>query len=555
MKRNGDMDMGLNCPSCGGKLFFDIGKQVLKCGYCSQEFSVEEYRQNNEGETQQVTYDTVVYTCRNCGAELTAPDEQTVAYCSYCGSEQMLSAKHEQLLRPKKIIPFKKTKREAKTQYAEALKGKLYVPKEFKDPQFLEGFRGIYLPYYSYSAMVPEKDIFLRGHAHYTKSGYDYDEDYDVYASLGGHSQDVNFDASAAFDDTLANEIAPFQAKDMTDFHEGYLAGLYADKATTSGATYIEAVEDLAIDSIYDEIEKQTPKVKVDRPGTKEMKKAELGITAIDCEVSLFPVWFLTWRNKKRVAYSVMNGQTGKMTTDIPVNKKLFFLISLAAAAVIFIILSILPIFLVPKTLCSIAAIILLISSILLHKELKRIYERESHIYDYGDTQHKAKKKKMKAQQAKGVVPSQKKSSNTSNQKSLRWIAWIAPCGYLLLWIIYAFINGFSFLHTFLSGKYAVVFALVLPAQLVFSIFTIINAVRVTRKTAIIPAIIAPLVLIGGLVVAAFNSPYDYWYYGTALACLVALILNALSAINYFNYLTTRPVPNFFRREGADNAK
>jgi len=33
------------------------------------------------------------------------------------------------------------------------------------------------------------------------------------------------------------------------------------------------------------------------------------------------------------------------------------------------------------------------------------------------------------------------------------------------------------------------------------------------------------------------------------------VIINCLSCINYFNYLTTRPVPNFFRREGANNAK
>ena len=111
--------MGVNCPSCGGKMFFDIGNQVLRCGYCNTTRYVEEYRSVNEAETQQMTYDSVVFTCRNCGAELTAPDEQTVAYCSYCGSEQMLTAKHEQLQRPKKIIPFKQTKQQAMEKYAQ----------------------------------------------------------------------------------------------------------------------------------------------------------------------------------------------------------------------------------------------------------------------------------------------------------------------------------------------------------------------------------------------------------------------------------------------------
>ena len=547
--------MGINCPSCGGKMYFDIGQQVLKCTYCDTTKTIQEYKSVNEAAKQKMTYDSVVYTCRNCGAELTAPDEQTVAYCSYCGSEQMLSAKHEELLRPKKIIPFKKTKRQAKNAYEAALKGKLYVPKEFKDPQFLEGFRGIYLPYFSYEAVVPEKEVGLTGSSHYTSGGYDYDETYNISASLGGKSQDVNFDASAAFDDTLANEIAPYQDKDLTDFHEGYLAGFYADKATTSGATYIQAAEQLAVDSIYSEISRAAGKVKVDEPKTLPEKKAQLGVGAIDCEVSYFPVWFLTWRHKNRVAYSVMNGQTGKITMDIPVNKKMFLLISFAAAAVLFIILSLLPTFILPKTICSIAAIILIISSILLHNEIKRIYARESHVYDYGDTTHTAKKKEMKAQQASGVVPSQ---TNATKKKSRGWIGWVIPIGYIVFLFFISVVaeGGISFIGNLFTGNsFPLVFLIAFPIQLVFSIFTIINASRIQRKTAIIPAIFAPLVFAGGILVALMNSPYDAWYYGTAIACLIAIILNAVSAINYFNYLTTRPVPNFFRREGANNEK
>ncbi len=545
--------MAINCPSCGGKMYFNISKQLLKCSYCDTEKTVEEYKAVNEAEEQKMTYDSVVFTCRNCGAELTAPDEQAVAYCSYCGSEQMLTAKHEELLKPKRIIPFKKSKKQAMNEYAKALKGKLYVPKEFKDPQFLEGFRGIYLPYYAYNAVVPQKDVALTGEAHYTKDKYDYDEEYNIFATLGGHSKDVHFDASSAFDDTLANEIAPFQEKDLVEFHEGYLAGLYADKATANGATYIEAAEQLATESIYKEIERKVPKVKVDKPATVAEQKAQLGISAIDCEVSYFPVWFLTWRHKNRVAYSVMNGQTGKITMDIPVNKKIFLLISLAAAVVIFALLSILPMFILPKTLCSIAAVILVISGILLHSEIKKIYQRESHIYDYGDTTHAAKKKKMKAKQSSGVVPSQ--SNATTKKASGKWIGWLIPIGWIVIWFILSAGRGLSLIGQLLSSAQTFIFIVAFPIQLIFSIFTIINAARIQRKMAIIPAIIAPLVLLGGIVVLMINSPYDYWYYGTALACLVAVILNAISAINYFNYLTTRPVPNFFRREGANNAQ
>lgn len=535
-------------------MVFDITNQALKCSYCGTRLSIEEYKGSNEAEKQPVTYDSVVYTCRNCGAELTAPDEQTVAYCSYCGGEQMLMAKHEQLLRPKRIIPFKKSKKQAKNEYQKALKGKLYVPKEFKDPNFLEGFRGIYLPYFSYNAVVPKNEIMLKGEAHYTKGNYDYDEEYDVYASVGGRTQEINFDASSAFDDTLANEIAPFMASDLTEFHEGYLAGLYADKATANGSIYVKAAQELAVDSIYKEIEKEVPKVSLTRSKNAEEDRRRVGLGAVDCEVSYFPVWFLTWKNKNRVAYSVMNGQTGKLTTDIPVNKGMFFLVSLIAAAILFGILSVLPMFILPKMICAIAAVLLLVSGILLHREVKKIYERESHVYDYGDTLHTAEKKKMTPRQAAEAEKTQASGAKKKKSKT-GWIGWVIPFAYIIFLFLFYSARGAGALLEMLSTSYTVVFFIVLPIQLVFSIFTIINAARIERKMAIAPAIIAPIVLIAGIVIGLINSPYDYWYYGTALACLAAMVLNGLSAINYFNYLTTRPVPNFFRREGANNEK
>ncbi len=540
--------MGIGCPSCGGKMIFDISGQVLKCEYCDTRIEVPDYKSNNEGEEQKVTYDTLVYTCRNCGAELAAPDEQVVAYCAYCGSEAMLSSRHEELLRPQTIIPFKKTKQQACDEYEKAIKGKLYVPKEYKSAQFLEGFRGIYLPYFSYEAVIPEKQIRIKGTANYSSGGYDYSEVYDIDAAIGGRTRGVSFDASSAFDDTIANEIAPFNEQDEEDFHEGYLAGFYADKTTTDERTYMTEATQLTVDSIYEDVERNVQKVQVDRENTIDQEKEKIGIGAIDCNVSYFPVWFLTWRNKNRVAYSVMNGQSGKMATDIPVDKKKFFLVSLIAAAVIFVILSLLPIFILPSTISMIAGVVLVISGIILHREIKAIYERESHVYDYGDTQHTAKKKRVKARATGDSKPSGMK------------IGFIAVA---LLIVLYIVTYGFSMissggrtigaLETF-GGK-GTIFMIALPFQLYFSIRTISNAARLEKRSAIIPAILALVVIVAGIVIGIMNPAHDFWYYGTALACLAAVLVNCISAANYFNFLNTRPVPNFFGREGADNEK
>ena len=517
-------------------MVFDIPKQALQCVHCGTVLPVTEYSQNNAAYYSSDTYQANLYTCRSCGAELIAPDEQTVAYCAYCGGEAFLNQKDTPLTKPQRIIPFKRSKDSAKSAYAAALKNKLYVPKQLKQGEFLESFHGIYLPYWSFDAHIPERQVFLEGHKSYTKGRYDYHEDYAINVQLGGSVSGLSYDASEAFDDTIANEIAPFDRKDERPFEEGYLAGFYSDRPTTDVRIYQEEARQAAADAVIKEVEMHTVGITVSQP------KNGTGLQGITPDgmmtsVSLFPVWFLTWRKGDRVAYSVMNGQSGKMSMDLPVDRKKFFLVSLLAAVVLFAMLSIASGFILPKIAAVVSAIFLLISSITLHGELKQIYIKENHIYDYGDTKSRAKKGRRRT----GYTA--KKSGGTSFNAAII----IGICMVVFPSIGWTFFKG-------LLGKGNAVFMITLIVQLIFSVKTILKTSGVAKKTAVIPAIIAPLVLTAGLVIFGSNPAADYWYYGTAIGCLVGMIVNCLSAINYFNYLTTRPVPNFFRRGGANNA-
>ena len=540
---------GISCPSCGGKMIFDIPNQNLKCHYCDNRIEVNDYNTNNKAEEHKDVYSTLVFTCRNCGAELLAPDEQTVAYCSYCGSESMLDGKYEDVLRPKKIVPFQKSKKQAKNEYEKALKGKFYIPKEFKDSSFLEEFRGIYLPYYSYEAVIPEKNIQLTGKKKYTRGGYDYNEEYAIEADIGGTAKGIKYDASAAFDDTIANEIAPFKQKDEKNFSDAYLAGFYADKATTDVDNYLEYATEDALDEVYKDIEKRTGGVDVNNDKKLEEKKEEISIESFNCNVTMYPVWFLTWRHKNRVAYSVMNGQTGKIAMDIPVDKKKFFLISAAIAVVVFVLLSILPVFILPRMMAVIAAIILCVSGIALRKEVKRIYEKENHLYDYGDSSHAVKKKRIKLETDSGRKnKGKKKSSGGSGCTIALGLYFLFLFGAGIVSLLISLVNG---INAGSADGYFMGAALIV--QGITSFFIIRYAVALDKKSAIVPALFSALAVLFGFAAAVMNPVHDYWYYGSALACLVGLVLNSLSAINYFNYLTTRPVPNFFTREGAEN--
>ena len=139
----------MKCPNCSGTLVFDIKEQNLKCRHCSQTFDVKNYKVDASAE-ELVFEDARFYTCKSCGAQLISGDDKAVEYCTYCGSQAILESNLSGIKNPKYIIPFKITKTKCKDIYRRQLKNKLYIPKEFKDPDFIDRFRPFYIPYWMY---------------------------------------------------------------------------------------------------------------------------------------------------------------------------------------------------------------------------------------------------------------------------------------------------------------------------------------------------------------------------------------------------------------------
>ena len=530
--------MAVKCPSCGGKMAFNVPTQALRCGHCDTDIQIDDYDLSNDAEVNQDTYMVMIYTCPNCGAELSAPDDQTVAYCSYCGGESNLTMKQEEAIKPARIIPFKISKEKAVKTYEEALSSYLYVPKELKEGKHLDGFRGIYIPYLNYEVDIPDKALKLKATKYYTDGKWDYNEEYEIDAEIGGTIKGISFDASSSFDDSIAREISPFDITEEEDFKEAYIAGFYSDKLTTPPDTYSNIVEEMAIDTVYRSIGERAEGVRVIAPQEHSEKKRQTGVAGYRHRVDLFPVWFLTWKNKGRVAYSVMNGQTGKLSMDIPVDTKAFFKVSGIATAILFVLFSLIPMFILPKTISWMAAIFLMISSIVFYSEISKIYYRENRIFDIGNVNVKTEKLKKK----KAKFP--------------KWIRVVL--GTLLGLIIFAIAAFLTLMVIFDSSRRmtnSVVYAITLLIQIILFIKTTSRVKKIEKKTAFIPMLIGIIVLGIGLSIGITNPVYDYWYYGMAIFCLIGMLANMVSMINYLNYLTTRPVPDFFKREGADHGK
>ena len=114
---------------------------------------------------------------------------------------------------------------------------------------------------------------------------------------------------------TLWN-LEPFDASEAVDFQTAYLAGYLADKYDVS--------KDDSIDRANKRIKKSTEDCfasTVRGYATLRTENSNVGINGKKTRYALYPVWILntTWRGKKYTF--AMNGQTGKMVGNLPMDK------------------------------------------------------------------------------------------------------------------------------------------------------------------------------------------------------------------------------------------
>ena len=213
------------CPNCGGNLKFDIPTQQLACAYCGTHLDPYAIQKETDA-AEQNYFETTVYTCPQCAGEIISMDNEAASFCSFCGASTILSSRISKEKRPRFIIPFKKTKEDCKQAYAKKMRSAFFVPKELKNPEYIDGFRGIYMPYWTYQ--LTQKDrVILKGKKSYRKGDYIITDHYDLSGDLDAYYLGYSYDASSSFYDNISEALAPYDAKELVNFTPSFLSGFY----------------------------------------------------------------------------------------------------------------------------------------------------------------------------------------------------------------------------------------------------------------------------------------------------------------------------------------
>lgn len=532
------------CPKCSGSLIFDIDSQKLKCLHCDSSFSIEDYSSENKAK-EDIVDDMKVFTCLSCGAQLIAPDTSMVAFCSYCGSESILESRLEEYQKPYKLIPFKINKTQCKSIYKAIVDKHFYAPKQFKDPQFLEKFRGIYIPYWNYDVRFEKNPIKMTGSSTYSKGDYRYVDRYDLSTKIDGSYKGKFYDASSNFNDTIAEEIAPFNEKGFVDYDDSYLAGFYADRVDVPSSIYEQTVKNTASEHAKSAINKAyySKNIEPELPIGSEKLNSFFGTSIKYTDVYLFPVWFLTWRKANRVAYAVVNGQTGRISSDIPIDSRRFLLVSMGCGVLLFVLMSLFVSMTAPTALF-ISSFIAWFVSHIYRKEAMQIHDRENHVFDRGYFVEGRDSSISKEKAAKI------RNRRLSNSRILAWIV----MSFILIFIVTIYFLDFSGIYMPIDKAAASCTLLLIPATWNF-VRTISFVFNMEDKSMVLEALTSYAAIIIAWFILLIQPAQDYYYYIGSLICLLGVLVTCFGLINKYNVLSTRSLPDLFERKGArDNA-
>lgn len=328
------------CPCCGGKVEFNSESQQMTCPYCDSVFDVAAMQDLEEDKQEQTTKMELedaaggewqegeqqgmnVYRCQSCGGEIVAEETLGASACPYCDNPVVMTGKFSGDLRPDFVIPFKVNKEAAKAALMNHLKGKVLLPKAFKDENHIDEIKGVYVPFWLFDANADAK-VRFKGQKvrRWEDSRFRYKETkyYSLIREGRMAFERVPVDGSSKMADDLMESIEPYHFSDAVPFQTAYLSGYLADKYDVTAEESIDRANARVSESMVQALRDTT-----DAYDAVQVDAKRVYLKNGQAKYALYPVWMLntSWNGQKFTF--AMNGQTGKFVGNLPMDKGKFW--------------------------------------------------------------------------------------------------------------------------------------------------------------------------------------------------------------------------------------
>lgn len=330
--------MEYKCPSCGGRIEFDSQTQQMKCPFCDTTFDVEALKTYDEKLSQEkaqgddLNWDSQttewregeeegmrVYSCDSCGGEIIGDASMAATSCPFCDNPTIIMGQFTGMLKPDLVIPFKLDKKAAKEALKNHYKKKRLLPKVFKTENHLEEIKGIYVPFWLFDGKSDGSITFNATKVRkWSDSSNNYTETshFDVMRAGDVSFKMIPVDGSDKMADEMMESIEPYDWNDAVDFQTAYLSGYLADRYDVDSEQAVGRANERIVTSTADLFASTVQ-------GYSSVTLAGKNIKIKNGKVryALLPVWILNTKWKDKMYLFAMNGQTGKMIGDLPMDK------------------------------------------------------------------------------------------------------------------------------------------------------------------------------------------------------------------------------------------
>lgn len=337
------------CPACTGPVHFVGDSGRVECDYCGSSYDIGEieaiYAEKDNAaaeafaQTQAVEQDEAVgewdttnmteswgedeakmkaYSCPSCGAELICDETTAATSCPYCGNPTIVPGQFTGTLKPDYVIPFKVDKQAAIDALKQFYKGKILLPKAFSAENHINEIKGVYVPFWLFDGKVDADITYAATKSHSHRSG-DYivttTEHFRVRRAGSVAFEKIPVDGSKKMPDEHMDAIEPFDYSQLQPFSTAYLPGFLADKYDVSAEECSMRADERAKNST-----KEAMRADIHGYDTCVAADQKLRLERGAVHYALLPVWLLNTKYKGQDYLFSMNGQTGKLVGNLPVD-------------------------------------------------------------------------------------------------------------------------------------------------------------------------------------------------------------------------------------------
>lgn len=328
------------CPCCGGKVEFDSTLQKMKCPYCDTTFDVEAMKAHeqeqaaaSEERCDDVTWTQEkqqwldeekaglkVYACKSCGGEIITDDTTAATHCPYCGNPVIMVGNLTDRWKPEGVIPFRINKQTAMSALKTHMSGKKLLDKSFITDNKLEEIKGVYVPFWLFDGTA---DGQVRYHATRVRSYRSGEQmctetsHYDVTRAGTLPFQQIPVDGAKQIPNDLMESVEPFDFSGVVPFQTAYLSGFFADRYNVESSESRGRAVERAKNTILDVFE-----ATVSGYDTLKPERSSVRLDGVKAQYVLCPMWLMTASYQGKNYLFAVNGQTGKIAGNMPLDQK-----------------------------------------------------------------------------------------------------------------------------------------------------------------------------------------------------------------------------------------